>query len=1282
MPTYDITTAEQDKLRAGGHKSIFYLTASKPATLLTAQVADSGIERGDTTIAFDGGTSSDTSRIVEGLSVEVITSVGTYSARVAGFSSSGSSPTITGTITVDANSIPWEDNAVLTIYEAYDPRVIPLTFDPSTGVSTKRGQVFSNQKLPPQVKAGSHRAAFPSGGSASFVLAGQARPMHPGATITGWLWECTGGTIASPTSQNTTLDISTPGQYWLSLTATDSNGQSKRTSRRVWVPSADPEDSTHPYTDVQVGRISLSAGGDVRVSVNVSGVADFETFVDGSLIAIWHRGFYGASEEHISRITGGENLLFSGYILKGTVVKNREHGSVSFELGSVISVMKQLPMQALSIHAEYSQDYWFQIDTQLTLERMIWWLIHWHSNIGEIVDIDLPETTLYKKLFKFNEGSLFSQIRSIAEKGACRVGCNKAGQIFIEPDIQLLDSADRAAETHMMEITTADLRDELRIVRRHRKDVAVTYVEGFHYDGGSQITPYCSIAPTKIREATGSGKRTADGMILADQDHANLLSGRIAATENNEYVEIRAAFAGNYSIIDVFPQRWWTISLAAGDTLRGLTETELRLVPRVVELEQAGDVVLVDAVFESEAFGPDGIFDPCPSCGDVDPDQTDKPAWQAEEALGALVAFSSINYRDDNAAGWDELDTEPVNHGVVDPYWKQKQKSLQPSKAIFWTAGDGEIAFYTEGARTLRTPATDPPDTWSDGPGPSVAGLAFGQVASDIFTRGKHYAFASWQNGASAWRGWLAITTDDWLTASWVEPYDGVTLPAALKPLGVAVNDSYILLTVWQDNTLKLLVFDLDGVYQATHALGAALLAEVADTYHAFPVAVVDDSDLWHVAGRMDAPAGLAGVQHIIKTTDAGSSWQSVEASWGADRCTQLAVAAEAGGSRLMHAVRLETDTGISQPVTLSSNPPLEMAAQKLTDSRTLTMHVENQSAPNFDRLVFSLINTSVDPPTVLDQSIVDLGSVDHRGVSLIYADDNGAVATWVYDDDLGNYQPKAALVDCTDDTLGLATVNLQSAGTTYIGWTDVALLTNSLAVAVWNTTATLYGCTLAVDLVARTVTANTDKIIENEGHEHPQVAKVNSTTAFVAFQSDDFGDDAQLAGVSLYNCAASFDVGTRVYFDALMINAFDAGANPHCAVPAGDGKVLVAYNAYDQNDPVSWDYYIFLCCVGVSGATSTPGNIEKASTIANGYDYAPSVTFDPALNDGLVVFNDDDNIRQTPFSISGTTTTAGTESELVAVGGVPHYLSIDGPAPRVLMWNEDASNEARLVVL
>lgn len=1081
-----LTATQKLKLRSDGHRSKFYLSVSKPRTLLTGLVNNGSIERGAVSIDFDGGAADDTDLIQAGQTLIVTLADGKkYSTSVVSFSGTASS----GTITVDANPIAWEDDAALVIYENWEPRTIPPTFDNGTGISKKRGQVWTDQTLPagtpPVAVLGCHRAGFFPGGTIASQVASDdndgnvfsggagsgyqftgdiglgistlvgersawirviadipqgatitsaiieftaattqssnvvvnifgedsdnptipvsrsdfyARPrttavvnwapaawtngetyyspdistviqeivdrpgfgnaiqifldedasdtpsgrsfensdaiLHvtyltdtpipfnldgsgsyavaQGATISSYAWACTGGVIDDDTAATTTIDFTATGQYWLSLTVTDSNGNTHTGRRRIFAHSTDPDNADYPYVDFAVGSVSTSWDGSATAEFEVFGVADFDQFQDGALVLLWKEDWYGTEAGAVGLGGCGDDLLFAGYILGDTIQQDWNNGTVSFRAGNIIEVLKQLPMQGLSIHAESNPAYWFQYHRQMTITRALHWLWYWHSTLYEVADVFLPSYALYKKLFKFQEGSLYAQGQSLADSIFAGVTANRAGQVYVEQDIQALDAAGRAAISELTEIESGDWREKLVIPRRHKKALAGVKLRGYYFNGET-LVPYCSIAPSKIRDDSGSGVAPYDGIVVDSQAMANLYSGRRLAGANVDPSEVRLQLAGNYSVVDVVPQYWLTMDLAEADTPRGHVWTNRRLVPRQVvnNIDVSNGLLFTDIICEPEALGPDGISELCPEVPDAVIE--DAPWVGVEPALEALVAFGSVNFRDANASDWTEQSAAGADYGAKDVWWTLRQGSTNPQDAILWKVDGAEIYRSLDAGETWSdvTPASNPPNTWSDGTAPGIDSVTFVGIFSDAWAQGRFFSLAEQQIGG-LWRGWLAVTDDDGQSWTWVELYDGVTLPAGIRPLWLACNGAYVLVTAWEDDAtdiLRLLAFDASTLaYSAKYSLGAAAESDVFTnkTLAAYPLTVLDDDDLWFIYGRMNAPQSLANPEQIIKTTDAGSGWASVENTWGDDVCLWLDVGLDSGGDRQFKALGQE----------------------------------------------------------------------------------------------------------------------------------------------------------------------------------------------------------------------------------------------------------------------------------------------------------------------------------------------------------------------------------------
>ena len=913
-------------LGADGHKARFYLSVSTPRTLL-AGLVNGSLARGAMTIPYDNGTGSGFADIAAGQVFRIVTATGPEYGRVLSVSGSQSS----GNLSIAANSIVTSNNEIFEVIEDYPivpkpPRFTASTFYKDWTIT------YPGDGVTPVIIAGPHRPQFLSGGSAVFdVDLTSSYAVAQGATMNAASYAATvtpsSGVTVSLTNGVGTITITNPGQYWVRYSATDSSGRSQISRRRYWVHDPDPTDADYPYTDFEVQ--SLSGGwerGGWVLAIRVHGVANPTVFPEGGLVCLWYAPSYGATQQYIGGPANGEQVLFCGYIRKGSIEANWEDGTVSFEAQTPQDVLRSINMRSVPLQATQSPSKWYEYNAWLTNGRGLHHYYRYHSTLLEVCDFfGLTDVTYGRAGMVFQKGDMYGQaLNVVRDYGAQEsIVCNKAGQLYLTRDIQLLDDATRAARPVVADLEKSYRQGTITLVERQHGQVALVYVEGIAFDG-LNANAYCAKSPGHVPEQSGPGFVEVLNQTVASQDQTNSLAGRIDARENNHDPEARIDLDGIWAaVLDVALQEWYTLSLAAADTTRGVVWTDRKLVLRQVNnrIDPANGYIGSEAIYEPEALGPVGIGDPCVEL--PEPPDPPVPKWSGA-GLAALLAFSSANYRDDNAGDWTELQAAPYNHGCYDPWSQIKSGSSNPRDATWWAVGNGVIyrVVGIGGIPEDRTPVSDPPNTWSDATAPTVGELEFIWVGGSRWVKNRFCALARWQEAGGDWRGWLLVTGNDGFTWDYVELYDGETLPDQLYPTWVAVNGSYVLVSAWVDITtdeLRLLVFDDELNYIDTVALGAASLAEVeARELFAFPATVGDDDDLWYVAGRMIDPAGLSGepAYQAIETANAGTDFTSIEDGWGADVAMALAVDDGDNFFGVRHSVSGDLAIGTSVKVT------------------------------------------------------------------------------------------------------------------------------------------------------------------------------------------------------------------------------------------------------------------------------------------------------------------------------------------------------------------------------
>lgn len=746
-----------------------------------------------------------------------------------------------------------------------------------------------------------------------------------GATISSYAWACTGGTIDDDTAATTTITFDTAGQYWLTLTVTDSNGKTQTTHRAIFIYDADNQ----PYRDFTVTGVTGSwQGGGWRFGIRATGNVTLADFPDGALCLLWYEGKINGSEDYVNLWGVGDNVICSGYIRTDNDGDDFSSGAGVIEFSAVTpeSLLDEMTeFGTISITATAMPTTWYEYASWLTVGRAVHHLLRWHSTAFSCVDIyGLTDNVLGMQQANFTETSLLQQVNALGfQRGHfAKMVSDRLGRLFFVTDSQYLNDAGRGGLDTVFSLTASDISGEINVTRQPEGRIGAVVLDGFAFDG-STATPYISICPgyidgisIPVSEFRGAGTQPIKSQVLASQTDSNEKTGRVLAVNNNPYNDFHLSTRGNYlGAFDIVPLiGWYEWGLPDADLKRELELNGANLICRAVEQQvdtQTG-TIKTTVTFEVEAIGPDGIPGNYPT---TYPTATQAPAPEWAGGGDALMVFSSASYRDDNDSDWTELQITDYAYGGKDAWWKTTQGD-NPADVIWFGLAVGAVyrAVGISGTPVNVIPANDPPNTHSDTTAPTAAGLTPVQFLSDPFVQGRHFVLYGWQEpSGSLWRGWIAATVNDGASWSWLELYDGLTLPDQIKPGWMAVNGTNLMVTIWADegtDVLRLVVFDSNLAYDTEFDLGAASLTEVNDkTYTAFPVTVLDDDALWFVAGRMNAPQTLANPEHIISTADSGANWVSVENGLG----TSYVAALEAGldnSGRLLSAVVFSSGSG------------------------------------------------------------------------------------------------------------------------------------------------------------------------------------------------------------------------------------------------------------------------------------------------------------------------------------------------------------------------------------
>jgi hypothetical protein len=738
-----------------------------------------------------------------------------------------------------------------------------------------------------------------------------------GATISAHSWTFPGGSPSSSSSGGSAANpievtwSSATGHtpQYMKYTTTDTSGKTHTRYNPVWILNNFEE----CYCDFEIEGLSGSeSGGTWEGRLRVFGDASLTEFPHDALVMIVAEDWYGGLKTSI----GGnwdhrENVIFFGWIVRNTVFKDDEEGSVSFEVIGPVGKMDQL--LSWPANFEFADDFtgtfgctttnWQQF-TGMTCDRLGFHLLTQRTTLHHICDINLTGNTKLLRYVDIPETSIHDQLDNyILSPIGARVFSDRQGQIWFSRNPNLRPSAERSTIPIILPLELDDIRADpgLEIgVEEHEEEVSQVDFIGFNYDG-ADITPLYSLAPD-TQFSTGTIEKV-DGVRADDQTEANELAGLYLANFNNIWREIQVP-SWNFRVFDIAPEEYVTLTLAPGDTRRGISWTNQKLICRSVDLtyDREKEAVFANATFEKDSLGPSGVAGFYPTeIPDATPTFPDVPS-------DGLVVFSSFWFRRSFTDAWENRGCVPaVNHGASDPWWFSpfKSNSLDPNRAIFVACGDSGLIMVSDpdGGRNWNTKAiTAPPNTWSDATAPTDVNIDFVWISGDIWRANRFYALARRQEGSN-WRGWLYITDDNFDSGTWVTMGD---TPTTLKPEWGAVNGSYLFVTTWESTKRYLRRFNpLTKTFVTKYDLGTPTFDDTEVTV--FPVTVEDDDFTWYVAGHMVDPVVLSGANiQIIRTLDAAADWEIVEDTWDAGKCEALKVGKLNDGVRKHWAVRSE----------------------------------------------------------------------------------------------------------------------------------------------------------------------------------------------------------------------------------------------------------------------------------------------------------------------------------------------------------------------------------------
>jgi len=281
---------------------------------------------------------------------------------------------------------------------------------------------------------------------------------YDGATIASYLYDAPGAaTTADMDTSAPEWTYDTAGEYRWSCAITDSVGRVTTSYRWIFV---DPPTIPFSYNSC-AGDISDNGW---NFSVTVFDDATKTEIVDRTLVTLYAVDYYSGVKGSIGKIVNYENILCSGWVDGESITFDNDSGGVTFTVQGAaywLSKIRAFPFEIQDSSAAATN--WKEL-YQMTVDKALAHLLFWTSTAPLVMDCYLTSDTTRLKVVAEPSGSLFDQINNIALNTIfANAYVNNYGQMHIEIDSQMIDSAARAVLPVVMDITEADRADELDI---------------------------------------------------------------------------------------------------------------------------------------------------------------------------------------------------------------------------------------------------------------------------------------------------------------------------------------------------------------------------------------------------------------------------------------------------------------------------------------------------------------------------------------------------------------------------------------------------------------------------------------------------------------------------------------------------------------------------------------------------------------------------------------------------------------------------------------------------
>jgi len=418
-----------------------------------------------------------------------------------------------------------------------------------------------------------------------------------GSTIASYSW--TAGGASSTADMNTatpTIQYNAPGQYRISCQVTAANGKVSTGYRYVYVMGT----GNLPY-DIILNSCVLSqdsTGGIFSIVTHED--IDESLLIDCTKIIIYSDDYYNNVKGSIGQESGRENILCIGWLDAQTLDVNPENGELSFTANSLLFWLNTIEAYGAGyIQTDDTPEDW-RYAQNLTVDKVIFNILYWRSTVANITDIFISNDTRVSAGIIAPLGTVYSQLLYACDKIFAKPVCDRYGKIYCTVYSQYLSDTDKTSVPVVMDITAQDWQystNGIVINKRLHNDVSIVELSG---TGDTETELYASRAPGNA--FTNFGRHESKpNMMINDQSQCNMLAGLHYAVLNNKYKSVNVELSSFNKLLDIAPNQFISITLAATDTPNGEIWNEKLFVIKRIQYAVSIETGSVTTALECDA---------------------------------------------------------------------------------------------------------------------------------------------------------------------------------------------------------------------------------------------------------------------------------------------------------------------------------------------------------------------------------------------------------------------------------------------------------------------------------------------------------------------------------------------------------------------------------------------------------------------------------------------------------------------------------------------------------